>query len=134
MDNKDLLKVIDQLLAANVVQSAQIDNLLALVVLIFERLGLTALEGLSVRDWFQKEKMDQIERILIHFEDKNPSVAALLQQMLDNSRNEGTTPHANDWERVRANFRNGGVGAAPQRIAFLRRRLTANEHHGNLHC
>jgi|688.fasta_scaffold531433_1 hypothetical protein len=96
MDNKDLLKVIDQLLAANVVQSAQIDNLLALVVLIFERLGLTALEGLSVRDWFQKEKMDQIERILIHFEDKNPSVAALLQQMLDNSRNEGTTPHAND--------------------------------------
>jgi len=92
MDDKDIVKTIDQLLAANLVQSAQIDNLLALVQLLSKRIGLTNIEGLSLRDWFQKEKEDQIERILIHFEDKNPSAAAFLQQMLDNSRNKDEPP------------------------------------------
>ena len=90
MNTKDkharLIDIVDRLLASNVLQQAQIENLLTMFEFLGKHVGLKTLDGLSIRDWFQKEKVDQTERILIHFEDKNPAAAALLQNFIDEKR------------------------------------------------
>ena|ERR1700757_5032385 len=78
-----MIEVVDRLLAGSVLMQAQLDNLLTLVDLLGRNLGLKELEGLSIRDWFQKEKFDQLERILIHCEDQNPEAAAFLHSLID---------------------------------------------------
>jgi hypothetical protein len=78
-----LTEIVDRLLASTVLQQAQIDNLLTLFEFLAKHLGLNMLDGLSIRDWFQKEKVDQTERILIDFENQNPAAAALLQSFID---------------------------------------------------
>jgi hypothetical protein len=78
-----MIEVVDRLLAGSVLAQAQIDNLLTLVDFLAKSLGLRELDGLSIRDWFQKEKGDQVERILLHFEDQNPGAAAFLQSLID---------------------------------------------------
>lgn len=96
MDDKYILATLDQITASNLVLGAQVDNLLTLVEFLSERMGVKDVEGLPVRDWFDKEKGEQIERILIHLEDKNPTVAAFLQQTIDNSCKESDPPRTND--------------------------------------
>src|SRR4051812_39702856 len=78
-----LTEITDRLQANTLIIQAQIDNLLTLIDFFGTHLGLKELGGLSLRDWFQKEKFDQLERILIHFEDQNPIAAALLQSFVD---------------------------------------------------
>lgn len=73
------------MLANSLVQQAQIDVLLFLVRALAERLGVTQIDDLSIMDWFQREKHAQLEAILLHFEDKDPGVAAFLQNLIDGS-------------------------------------------------
>jgi hypothetical protein len=81
-----LVDIVDRLLASNVLQQAQIENLITLFEFLGKHVGLSTIDGLSIRDWFQKEKVDQTERILIHFENQNPGAAALLQLFIDEKR------------------------------------------------
>ncbi len=87
-----LAQMLDGLQAGSLIQAAQIDNILTLLELFGKHLGVEVIEGLSIRDWFQKEKEDQVERILIHFEDQDPGVAAFLQQIVDRRRARNEQP------------------------------------------
>jgi hypothetical protein len=91
--NPDLIEILDQLQAGSIIQQAQIDNLLTLIDFFGNHLHLKELDGRSLRDWFQKEKIDQVERILIHFEDLNPGAAALLQRFVDKKLSKDEPPH-----------------------------------------
>jgi len=90
--NPDLITTIDNLQAGSVIQQAQIENLLTLIDFFGTHLGLREIDGLSLRDWFQKEKFDQVERIMIHFEDLSPGAAALLQRLIDKRLSKDESP------------------------------------------
>lgn len=78
--------MIDRLLAMNIAQQAQIDLLFALVEEVGKKGGVTHVEGVPLRDWFQKKKLEELDRMLIATEDKDPATAAALQQIIDESR------------------------------------------------
>ena len=48
--------------------------------------GVSGIEGMSFVHWFQKEKIKQLESILIQIEDKDPAFAACLQTIIDASK------------------------------------------------
>ena len=85
-DLKELRAVVDRLMAGSLVQQAQIDVLLSLCRSLGERIGVTEIDRLPLVDWFQREKLAQVETMLIQFEDKNPGVAACLQGIVDESQ------------------------------------------------
>jgi hypothetical protein len=82
---KELRAVIDSLTASTLLGQIQSEVLLALVKEVAKRTGLTQLDGQPLRDWFQKEKLAQLQRALIQIEDSSPGVAAYLQKQVDDS-------------------------------------------------
>jgi hypothetical protein len=78
-----LLKVIDGLIATDFIRRAQFDVLFSLVEALWDRAGVAQLEGMPMRAWFQREKREQLERMLIECEDLNPGVAAFVQREID---------------------------------------------------
>lgn len=89
----DLLRVIDNLIATNFIQRARFDVLFSMVEALYDRAGASSLEGMSVREWFQREKHEQLERILIECEDHDPAAAAFVQREIDRHP-DGSTPGA----------------------------------------
>ena len=87
MNSEDSLpETVDQLMAASLVQQAEIEILLSLCRSLADRLGIAQIDGLSIEDWFQREKQQKVDEILLQFENKNPVVAAYLQNIIDQSR------------------------------------------------
>jgi hypothetical protein len=84
--NEELSQSIDALMGGSLIQQAEIEILLSLCRQLAERLGIDPFHGLSAVDWFQREKLAQLEATLIEMEDKNPTTAAYLQQIIDESR------------------------------------------------
>jgi hypothetical protein len=78
-------EVVNRLLAMSLTQQAQIEILLTLVEEIGRKNGVSEIDGLSIREWFQKTKLAAVDRMLIEEEDKNPAVAAFLQKIMDES-------------------------------------------------
>jgi hypothetical protein len=85
-NDSEVAEILDSHQAISLWQIAQIDSLLTLAERVCKHVGINEIEGLSIRDWFQKEKIEQLERILIHFENQDPGVAASLQNILDRHR------------------------------------------------
>jgi hypothetical protein len=85
-DPKELQAIVDNLMASSLVQESQIEVLLSLCQIMATRSGLTEIKGLSILDWFQREKQSRVDAILLELEDKDPAVAAFLQSVVDNSR------------------------------------------------
>lgn len=76
---------IENLTVVGVVATARIDVLEHLIGVLCSKLGVKDLDGMSVQDYLQSEKIAQLERILIHFEDQNPSAAAYLSIKVETS-------------------------------------------------
>lgn len=87
----DLLQAIDSVIAGNFMRRAQFDVLFSVVEILCDRLGVAQLEGVPMRAWFQREKREQLERILIECEDHDPGVAAFIQREIDR-RSDGFSP------------------------------------------
>ena len=71
---------------------AQVEVLRDLVFVVAEQLGISSVDGLSLPAWFQREKLARLEHILIRFEDRNPEVAAWLQELVDAKRDKSPSP------------------------------------------
>jgi hypothetical protein len=82
----DQTSTVDRLLAGSLVLQAQVEVLLSMCTLLARRLEINELDGLSLDDWFHREKQKQIDALLISVEDGNPAVAAILQTIVDESR------------------------------------------------
>jgi hypothetical protein len=77
---------IARLMAMSTVQQAEIEVLLFMVEKLMKQQGVFGIEGIPFVDWFQKEKLKQLESILIQIEDKDPASAAYLQAIIDASK------------------------------------------------
>ena len=64
-------------------QQAAINALLELCMILAGRAGLQQIEGLSLLDWFQKQKLEHMENMMIRIEDLDPALAAKLQLAID---------------------------------------------------
>jgi hypothetical protein len=73
-------------LVTHLLMQAEIEVLLSLTADLAASLGVTQIDGLTINDWFQREKHARVDQILIQFEDKDPSVAAFLLNLIDESR------------------------------------------------
>lgn len=85
-EDDDDKKSIYALMGASLVQQAEIEVLLFMLKKLMKALGVPTIDGLTVTDWFQKEKIKHLESILIDIEDKNPGSAAYLQSIIDASK------------------------------------------------
>jgi len=77
---------IDELMIACLTQQAQIEVLLSLCCRMAKQLGIDPFNGMSAENWFLREKLAQLETMLIEIEDKSPTNAAFLQNIIDESR------------------------------------------------
>ena len=82
---KDLRESVDSLTASVLISQVQAELLLALIEEVAKRTGLTQIDGLPLRDWFQKKKIEQLQRALIAIEDASPAAAAHLEKQIDES-------------------------------------------------
>jgi hypothetical protein len=85
-DPENLKPVVDRLMATIAIQGASIEALLLLCRRIAQRSGTSEIDGLPIDDWFQRQKLLQLEDVLIHTESREPGYAALLQSIVDESR------------------------------------------------
>ena len=76
----------NRILAMVVAQQAQIELLLAIVEELGKKCGVTTIGGLPLRDWFQKKKLEDVGETLLKLEDKDPGLAAALQEIIDESK------------------------------------------------
>ena len=87
MDEPESLQpTVDQLMASVAVQGASIEALLFLCRSVAQRSNVSEIDGLPLDDWFQRQKLLQLEEVLLRIEDRNPGYAALLQSIVDESR------------------------------------------------
>ena len=84
--NEDEKTLVDTLMVNIVVQGASIEALFSLCRSIAQRGGISEVDGTPIEDWFQQQKLLQLEAALIGIENKTPSYAALLQSIVDESR------------------------------------------------
>ena len=54
-----------------------------LILLIADKAGVEQIEGLSLRDFLHQRHCALIEKMMISLGDKNPAVAAILQEHID---------------------------------------------------
>jgi hypothetical protein len=71
------------ILSSIAMQMAQVQALLALIEVAFQKLGLDEIDGLSVSQWHQQRLKQEVENVLIGMENFDPAGAALIQQHLD---------------------------------------------------
>jgi len=86
MPKHDLSEILDKFIAKQAIQSACIDVLLLIIEALTLKLGVSALDGLTPRDFFHQEKYKRLEEILISYEDKDPGAAAFIQNVVDKFR------------------------------------------------
>jgi hypothetical protein len=78
-----LMDEIEHILTSQEITTARIDVLEHLIGVLCSRIGIQNLDGMSIRDYFQSEKFAQLERIMIGYENQNPTVAAYLSNLID---------------------------------------------------
>jgi len=88
MPPDDIHHILDRLLAKQIMHSACIDVLLHLIEELSQHAGVATFDGLPLREYFQKAKNEQLENILIGFEDRGSAVAAFVQNAVDEYRKE----------------------------------------------
>jgi hypothetical protein len=79
-------KLIDTMMVTGMVQGAETEALLELCQVLARRVGVHEIDGLALIDWFQREKVARMERMLIDLEDKNPAIAAQFQSIIDDCK------------------------------------------------
>jgi hypothetical protein len=78
----------DHLFVSVIVTTARIDVLEHLIGVLCSKFGVSTFDGMVLKDYLQNEKIAQLERILIHLEDQNPTAAAFLSNIIDEARRE----------------------------------------------
>lgn len=93
---KDLRGSVDSLMASALISQVQAELLLSLIETVAGRTNCTQIDGMPLRDWFQKQKVEQLQKALIAIEDSAPAAAAHLQKQIDESerrlREKGEAP------------------------------------------
>ncbi len=79
-------KHIDTLTAGQAIAMADSETMLLLCKHIADTIGIEAIDGLPVIDWFNRERLRRRELLLTGLEDGNPSMAARLQQTIDDAK------------------------------------------------
>jgi len=82
-DNNDY---IDTMMVSSMVQQAETEVLLSMCEMLARRLGIDKIDGLTLTDWFQREKVSRMDVMLIELEDKNPALAAKFQKIVDDCK------------------------------------------------
>ena len=57
--------------------------LLGVTLAIAKHIGLNELDGLPIQNWYEKQRLAELEKFLIEVEDADPALAAALQQQID---------------------------------------------------
>ena len=84
-DLKALRQSVDALTASVLLGQIHSEVMLTLLEEVAKRSGMTQIEGQSIRDWFQKTRLTELQSALIKIEDSSPAVAAYLQSQFDES-------------------------------------------------
>jgi len=69
--------------AALAIHAARVETALQALQAVLRELGHQTLEGVPISEWFARKEVESLENLLIRMEDKNPGVAAQVQQHLD---------------------------------------------------
>lgn len=69
--------------AALAIHAARVETVLQALQAVLRELGHQSIEGLSISEWFAQKEAESLQNLLIHMEDKNPLIAAQVQQHLD---------------------------------------------------
>ena len=77
---------IDTMMVGSLVQQVEIEVLLGLCEMLADRAGIQRIDNLSIREWFQREKVAQMDNTLIGLEDTNPALAAKFQTIVDDCK------------------------------------------------
>jgi hypothetical protein len=67
---------------------ADTEVLLDLIEVLAKQVGIAAVDGMALREWWMAERRKKLDAILIHLEDKDPGGAAVLQSIIDSARGE----------------------------------------------
>ncbi len=90
-DEKALADVHDSLnshRAGLVIALADSETMLLLCKRISDSIGIEAIDGLSVIDWFNREKVRRLQKALEDIETTSPSLAAMLSETIDRVKRE----------------------------------------------
>jgi hypothetical protein len=69
--------------AAEFILAAQVEFLKGAILEIFQRIGLTDVNGLPLEDWMRKSERDALEKHFLDLEDFDPQTAAEIQAYID---------------------------------------------------
>lgn len=70
-------------LALKALQTAESRTVLALIESGFRELGLEKIQGLSIGEWTNRRRVEELQTVLIAVEDQNPAFAAQLSQLIE---------------------------------------------------
>lgn len=90
-DEKALADVHDSLNAHRaglVIALADSETMLLLCKHIADTIGIEAIDGLGVIDWFNREKIRRLQKVLEDIETTSPSLAATLSESIDRVKRE----------------------------------------------
>lgn len=71
------------------IAKADREALLAAIEQVGRKAGVETIEALSIHDWFSQQRVLALEDELVSLEDKNPALAAMLQDHLDKLKRKG---------------------------------------------
>ncbi len=71
------------------IANAERDVLLKSIELVARAAHMETIEGISFPDWFSQQRVLALEDELVSIEDKNPALAAMLQDHLDKLKRKG---------------------------------------------
>ena len=76
------------LMVGQLLVKTDLDTLLLLCQELAQRAGVEAIEGLSVVEWYCRERLRRLDELLFALEDDNPAEAAILQERIDAIRRD----------------------------------------------
>ena len=79
----ELEQLVERLYADSICSTVQIEALLYLCRVLGERVGFKEVDGLPILEWFQRNKLAQVQKELLRLENASPAFAARLQAIFD---------------------------------------------------
>jgi hypothetical protein len=85
---EQIAELFDQVFASQIVLNAKVDVLRMLVEQLAEKQGLQGIDGLSIAEWFEAERKDQMLTRLIELGDRlgDPGYVARLTEMINSAK------------------------------------------------
>lgn len=86
MTDDQIKTVINGLQCQIEVQKAELRVMRILLGRLLQQSGITEIESRPIDQWLSDQHWVELEKILISYEDKNPSLAARLQALIDEAK------------------------------------------------